>query len=386
MRSSEIRELLKLIDRPGMISFAGGIPDPALFNVAAFSAAYGRILGDAAAGARALQYSATEGHPPLRRWIAERMAAQGVSCEPDNILITSGSQQALDLIGKLFLDPGDGVLAAAPTYLGALQSFSAYEPRFLARAEATDDVKLIYLVPDFDNPTGETMDAAARQRALEIADRHDAWIVEDGAYAALRYEGEDVAPVAAFDQRRAGSIDEIRTLYCGTFSKTLSPALRIGWICGPRAVISRLTLIQQVGDLHTSTINQMAMHEVAVSSYDDQVARARDVYRSRRDTMLAALARHAPEGLSWTRPKGGLFIWLTLPAAMDAAALLQRAIARDVAFVPGAAFFFDGSGSDRLRLSFSLSGEAAIDEGIERLCMLVREEIDVPIPAAAIGA
>lgn len=377
MKASEIRELLKLLDRPGMTSFAGGIPDPALFDLAAFRDAYGAALADADGGS-ALQYSASEGYAPLRRWIAGHMAARGVACTPDNILLTHGSQQALDLVGKLFLDPGDTVLTAAPTYLGALQSFSAFEPAFAAIELAGDraptparSAKLVYLVPDFANPTGDTMSAASRTAALDLAGRLDAVVVEDAAYASLRFEGAELAPIAAIDGQRSGGIEATRTLYCGTFSKTLSPGLRVGWLCGPASLIRRLTLIKQAADLHTATINQQVIHEVAQSCFDAQVARARAVYRSRRDAMLRALEEHAPSGMSWTRPQGGLFVWVTLPPHIDAVDLLQDALDRNLAFVPGGAFFADGSGRNTLRLSYSLAGEAAIAAGIATLCGLV---------------
>ena len=391
IKASEIRELLKLVDRPGMISFAGGIPDPALFNVADFQAAYREVFSGAASARQALQYSATEGHLPLRRWIAGAMAAQGIACGPDNILVTNGSQQALDLIGKLAIDPGSRVLVAAPTYLGALQCFSAYEPQFVPTDFAAADAaaapaRLIYLVPDFANPSGETMDRAARERVLDLAGQCGALVVEDAAYTALRYEGEGVAPIAAIDQARQGSIERSRTLYCGTFSKTLSPSLRIGWIAGPSELIRKLTLIKQGADLHTSTVNQMVMALVAEQSFDAQVERARATYRPRRDAMLAALSRYAPEGMAWSRPEGGLFVWVTLPAGVAAAHVLEKALREDVAFVPGGAFFADGSGRDTLRLSFSLCTEAMIEAGIYKLCALIRQEIaDRPVARRTAG-
>ncbi|MBO1074635.1 aminotransferase-like domain-containing protein [Roseomonas marmotae] len=387
MRASEIRELLKLVDRPGMISFAGGIPDPSLLDHTAFRAAYDAMLADAATGASALQYSATEGYLPLRGWLAERMTTRGIACSAENILVTHGSQQALDLIGKLFLDPGDRVVTQAPTYLGALQSFSAFEPAFanLRHIAAGGPVKLIYLVPDFANPTGRCMELSERIAALDLAERHGAIIAEDAAYTELRYEGEDLPPIAALDQARVGGIEEARTLHCGTFSKTLSPGLRLGWICGPAALIHRLTLIKQASDLHTATANQRAMHAVALSGFDARVARARRIYRQRRDWMLEALERHAPPGVTWTRPRGGLFIWLTLPAGTDAAALLQKALARNIAFVPGGAFFADGSGANTLRLSFSLADEAKSAAGIARLCELIAGEGAHARPEAVSG-
>lgn len=375
MRASEIRELLKLLGRPGMISFAGGIPDPALFDLASYREAYEAALAEDGA---ALQYSTSEGYAPLRAWIAEHMARRGVAATADNILVTHGSQQALDLIGKLALDPGDALATAVPTYLGALQSFSACEPAFAgirfaeggARTDA-NAAKLVYLVPDFANPTGDTLDLAARRSVLALAERFGAIVVEDAAYSSLRYDGADLPPIAALDQERAGSIERTRTLYCGTFSKTLSPGLRVGWICGPTALVQRLTLIKQAADLHTATINQQVVFHVATRGFDAQVERARAVYRERRDGMLAALARFAPPGVSWTKPEGGLFVWVTLPPELDAADLLRQSLEHNVAFVPGGAFFADGSGANTLRLSFSLADHAMSEAGIGTLCRLI---------------
>ena len=377
MKASEIRELLKLVGKPSMISFAGGIPDPALFNVGLFQEAWRQVFSGPSIAREALQYSTTEGYLPLRQWIAGHMQQRGVPAGADNILVTTGSQQALDLAGKLLLDPGCGVVTARPTYLGALQSFSAYEPQFsgLDAPQPTGVAapRLIYLVPDFANPDGATMSRPARHKALDQARTLDAVIVEDAAYSALRYDGEELPPIAALDAATGGT-EASRTLYCGTFSKTLSPGLRVGWVCGPKALIRKLTLLKQGADLHTATTNQMVMYHVAVEHYDAQVARARAVYRARRDAMLAALERYAPPGLRWKKPEGGMFLWLELPKHLDAASLLQQALAQDIAFVPGAAFHPDGSGRNTMRLSFSLSDEAQIEVGIFKLCGLIGQQ------------
>lgn len=377
-KASEIRELLKLVGEPSMISFAGGIPDPALFNVGLFQDAWRHVFGGPSIAREALQYSTTEGYLPLRQWIAGHMSRLGVPAGPDNILVTSGSQQALDLIGKLLLDKGNGVVTARPTYLGALQSFSAYEPQFSAldapQPTGASAPRLLYLVPDFANPNGVTMSKAARHQALDQARALNAVIVEDAAYSALRYDGEDLPPIAALDAAASGSTERSRTLYCGTFSKTLSPGLRIGWICGPAALIRRLTLLKQGADLHTATTNQMVMHQVAAAGYETQIARIRAVYRGRRDAMLAALERHAPPGMRWNKPDGGMFIWLELPDHIDAGALLPQAIREDIAFVPGGAFHPDGSGRNTMRLSFSLCDEAQIEVGIFKLCSLIGQQ------------
>jgi DNA-binding transcriptional MocR family regulator len=387
MRASEIRELLKLLERPGMVSFAGGIPDPALFDLESFRKAYEAALAE---NGSALQYSTSEGYPPLRRWIAQRMSVLGVDCTDDNILVTHGSQQGLDLIGKLFLDPVSTLITEAPTYLGAIQSFTAFEPTFMtvrfhggkAETNATA-ARLIYLVPDFSNPSGRTMTLDERETALGLTQRTGAILVEDAAYTDLRYEGDRIPAIASLDVAASGSIEAARTLYCGTFSKTLSPGLRVGWVCGPSALIRRLTLIKQAADLHTATINQQVLYRIAEGGFDLAVDRARAVYAARRDAMLAALRKHAPSGVTWTEPGGGLFIWLTLPAGTDASSLLEKAIKKNVAFVPGKAFFTDGSGENTMRLSYSLLSEEATEAGIRTLCSIMG---DHPQPRREAGS
>ena len=388
MKASEIRELLKLLDQPDIISFAGGIPDPALFPADAFQQAFGAIFGGAKQ-AEALQYSVSEGYAPLRDWIAGEMGKLGIPCDRDNILITSGSQQALDYLGKLFLSPGDTALVGWPTYLGALGAFNAYEPRYdrlqpqgnrpvqdYADAAAAEGgrVKFAYMSVDFANPTGETLDRAAREAVIDMADTLDIAVIEDAAYQVLRYDGEAIPPILALEIARKGSIEECRTLYCGSFSKSLAPGLRVGWVCAAKPVIRQLVLMKQAADLHSSTINQMAIAQVASTVFDDHVTKLRETYRTRRDAMLAALETHMPPGVTWTRPEGGMFIWLTLPAHLDGAELLAQSLkTQRVAFVPGRAFHADGSGGNTLRLSFSLADPATIDEGIRRLGTLLSE-------------
>ncbi len=390
MKASEIRELLKLLDQPDIISFAGGIPDPKLFPAEAFSAAYAEALGETMRDVT-LQYSPSEGHKGLRAWIVGEMAKIGVPCGIDNIVITSGSQQALDYLGKLFLTEGDTALVTWPTYLGALQALSAYEPNYdrLApmsnrsaedyRATAEEKggaVKFLYLSTDFANPTGETLSRDERNRVIDLGDALDCAVIEDGAYQSLRYDGEALPPILALEIARKGDIEACRTIYCGTFSKTLSPGLRIGWVCAASDVVSKLVILKQAGDLHTSTINQVAIDTVARNVFDQQVEAIRGAYASRRDDMLKALEREMPEGVSWTRPEGGMFIWVTLPEALDGAHLLERSLETTrVAFVPGQAFFPDGTGANTIRLSFSLPSTEAIDEGIARLAVLIRDAV-----------
>uniref|UniRef100_UPI00404887A2 aminotransferase-like domain-containing protein n=1 Tax=Yoonia sp. TaxID=2212373 RepID=UPI00404887A2 len=386
MKASEIRELLKLLDQPDIISFAGGIPDPALFPAAAFQAAFADALSPGKSE-QALQYSVSEGYAPLRIWIAGQMAKIGVPCDADNILITSGSQQALDYLGKLLLSKNDTALVGWPTYLGALGAFNAYEPQYdrlvahgnrsaedfaQTAASAGGRVKFAYASVDFANPTGETLDLAARQNILALADDLDCAVIEDAAYQSLRFDGDAIPPMLALEIARKGSIEACRTIYCGSFSKTLSPGLRVGWICAAKDVIGRLVLMKQAADLHSSTINQMAIAHVATAMFDTHVDSMRAVYRSRRDAMLTALETHMPKGVHWTRPEGGMFIWLTLPESMNGGDLLAQSLtSQRVAFVPGSAFYADGSGTNTLRLSFSRADAPTIAAGIKRLAALI---------------
>jgi DNA-binding transcriptional MocR family regulator len=388
MRASAIRELLAVLDQPGVVSFAGGIPDPALLPRQHAEAAFAAVLGDAGHARVALQYSRSEGYAPLRQWIAGYMQGLGVPCDEDNVLITSGSQQGLEFLGRLLLSRGDTALLTAPTYLGALQAFAAYEPRYdelaqecgnrtpasyadAARA-AGGRVKLAYVVTDFANPTGQSLSLSARQRLLDLVGELDMPVIEDAAYAALRFEGEPLPSLMALEVARRGSIEKARAIYCGSFSKLLSPGLRVGFIVAAKAVIRRLVLVKQACDLNSATINQMVMYRLAADLFDTQVAAARTHYCRRRDAMLAALARHMPHGVAWTKPKGGLFVWVRFPEHVDASVLLERALSEQaVAFVPGAAFYFAEGGRNTARLSYSLPSEGEIADGIARLATLV---------------
>jgi DNA-binding transcriptional MocR family regulator len=384
MKASEIRELLKLLDQPGVISFAGGIPDPKLFPAIEAAEAYADALASSASVA--MQYSVSEGYAPLTRWIAAHMARLGVPATQENIVVTCGSQQALDFAGKLLLSPNDTALVTAPTYLGALQAFSAYEPRYdtlrpehgnrtpqsyREAAAAGGQVKFAYVVPDFANPTGETLTLEARRALLALADELEIPILEDTAYHALRFEGAATPSIQALDVARVGSLDASRVVYLGTFSKTIAPGLRVGWVCASRALIRRFVLVMQASNLNVSVINQMVMHRLAETRHEALIAAAIQSYRVKRDAMLAALDAHMPKSVRWTRPEGGLFVWATLPEGMSGAQLLERAVREvSVAFVPGGAFFHDGSGANTIRLSFSLPEPAAIAEGVRRLASL----------------
>jgi DNA-binding transcriptional MocR family regulator len=390
MRASEIRELLKLLDRPDIISFAGGIPDPALFPDKEFKQAYADIF-DSSAVNSALQYSVSEGYKPLREWLVKQMADLGIPCALDNVFIVSGSQQGLDYLGKLFLSPNDTALVTWPTYLGALQAFNAYEPSYdqltpggnrtpdsyrEAAAQKGGKVKFAYLSADFSNPTGETVDRDGREKVLKLAEELDIAVIEDAAYQSLRYNGDPIPPILALEIAEKGHINDTRTIYCGSFSKTLAPGLRVGFIVGNAPVIRKLVLMKQAADLHSSTINQMAISEVAERGFDAQVAKVRAAYSQRRNSMLAALEKYMPAGTSWTKPEGGMFIWVTLPEGMDGAKLLAKSLeSAKVAFVPGQAFFADGSGANTFRVSFSCANEQMIEEGISRLGRLIASEI-----------
>jgi DNA-binding transcriptional MocR family regulator len=386
MHASEIRELLKLLERPDVVSFAGGIPDPALFPMDAIRAAYADILADPQLGTASLQYSISEGYAPLRGWIVEYMTRLGVPCDLDNIVITSGSQQGLDFIAKLFVHPGDTALVQEPTYLGALQAFNAYEPRYdvLFRAGGTAEayrrraaenggrVAFAYVVPEFANPTGETLTGTERRELLELAAELDVPVLEDAAYEALRFDGPKPTSLAALEVARRGSIEHSRVIYCGTFSKTICPGLRVGWICAARDFVHKIVLAKQAGDLHSATLNQMVVLRIASAGFNEHVQTLLPPYRRRRDAMLAALAAHMPAGVSWSKPEGGMFVWVTLPAGMDGADLLERSLLEErIGFVPGGAFSPNGDVRNTIRLNYSLQSETAIAEGVARLGGLV---------------
>jgi DNA-binding transcriptional MocR family regulator len=383
VQASEIRELLKLLDRPGVISFAGGIPDPALFPRECVSEAYATILGEDVGARRALQYSVSEGDPDLRSWIVGHMGRKGVPCGPENILITSGSQQALEFLGRLFISDGDTVAVTAPTYLGALQAFAPSQPTY-AELRLRDETTVCldgetadsrsgrhafaYVVPDFANPTGETLSSQARRSILDLAAARDMPVIEDSPYEMLRYDGAAERPMQAMDVEASGGIDGSRVIYCGSFSKVFTPGLRIGWVCASREIVNKLTLIKQSSDLNSPALNQRVMLHLARRIYDEQVERACTVYRDKRDTMLAALGDVLPSGSRWSRPDGGMFVWVELPSTINATDLLSRAVdEHGVAFVPGRAFHADGRGANTLRLNFTLPAIEDIDAGLRRL-------------------
>jgi DNA-binding transcriptional MocR family regulator len=392
--ASEIRELLKLINCEDIVSFAGGIPDPTLLPLDVVREANEAIFSEGPTGCAALQYSTSEGHEPLRKWIADYMGRLGVPCASHNILITSGSQQALDLLGKLFITPGDRILVTAPTYLGALQAFNAYEPSYgplpAQDVDRQDDVrcersigrtKFGYVVSDFANPTGNTLELATRQQILLSALAGDYLLIEDAAYSELRFEGVPIPSIMSLGVAAVGSIDEARTIYCGTFSKTVAPGLRVGWVCAARAIIDKLVLIKQGADVHTSTLNQMVVLRIVRQHFNNHITMARSVYARRQSLMQQCLVEFMPAGVHWTKPQGGMYVWVDLPKELDAAKLLERSVREErVAFVPGQAFFAGEPRRSTLRLSYSLATEAQMRAGLRSLAAVITRSL----PAAAL--
>jgi len=374
MKSSIIRELLKYTMQPDMISFAGGMPAPELFPVRDFQEACRWILEHDAE--RALQYGPTEGHAPLKDYLIESMARYELPAKRENILFTNGSQQALDLLGRILIDPGDKIIAGRPTYLGAIQAWDVYDPEYitvpldddgmrmdeLERAlVANPGVKFIYVLPNFHNPAGTTIPLERRYKLVELAARHGCLIIEDDPYGQLRFEGEDICPIFAMHKEN--------TLYLSTFSKTLSPGLRLGWIVGPEKIIARLVQAKQGCDLHSSSLIQFLAHDICSRGLvRAHVRQIRQVYRERRDVMLRCMEESFPKGVTWTRPQGGLFLWVRMPESVDAEDVLKLALEEKVAFVPGRAFYPGGNdGRCCMRLNFSYCRPELIEEGIKRL-------------------
>jgi len=397
MGSSIIRELLKFTLQPDMISFAGGLPAPELFPVKEFEEASCKILREK--GSQALQYSITEGYPPLREFVVEKMGRYGIKATVDNVLITHGSQQALDLVGKVFLDPGDTILLEAPSYLGAIQAFTAYQARYVTvpvddegmRVDLVEKElekgcpKFIYVLPNFQNPAGVTLSEERRERLVVLADECGVPLIEDDPYGELRYEGDHIPPLVVLDERHlskssqanAEGFFEGNVIYISTFSKTLAPGLRLGWVVAPVEVVSRLGQAKQGADLHTSSLTQMLTYEIVASGFlDGHVREIRKVYRERRDVMLEAMEEYFPEGVRWTRPQGGLFLWVTVPEEIDTAELLEEAVEEKVAFVPGFAFYADGRGQNTMRFNFSSAQPEMIREGIKRLGKVIEKRLE----------
>jgi DNA-binding transcriptional MocR family regulator len=364
-----------LVGQPGIISFAGGVPDSSLFPSALIADAHARIFADPKLSQAALQYSVSEGWPPLREWLVRHMRNKGVACGIENILITSGSQQGLYLSGRLLLGEGDGVLTEEPTYLGLLHAFAGNNPKYgpLSVLETEDRVsaKLAYVMPDFANPTGESYSLAARKRLIAAAAKHDIALLEDAAYTDLRYEGAPLPSLLALDAERYGGIEHSRVLYCGTFSKTIIPGLRAGWVVAASPVIQKMGLLRQAIDFHNSPLSQMVLTDVAVRLPQSHIGMLCETYGARCAAMLRALRDYMPEGVTWTKPEGGMFTWLTLPEEMNSAELLTKALSDGIAFVPGASFYPDDRKLNTLRLNFTACDPDTIREGIARLARLI---------------
>jgi 2-aminoadipate transaminase len=379
MQSSVVRELLKLTQQPDVISFAGGLPAPEFFPLREIEEACRFIIREN--GAQALQYSATEGYGPLKEYLANSMHKYGVPATPGNVMPTNGSQQALDLVGKLFIDPGDYVLTGRPTYLAAIQVWNAYQARYHTMnldddglvvgeiehayekvlADSGSPPKFIYVLPNFHNPAGTTLPLERRQQLAEAATKLDLTVVEDDPYGELRYEGEDIPPICTL-------IPE-RTIYLSTFSKTLSPGLRLGWIVCPEVLMERFVQAKQGCDLHSGTFVQYIANDICQRGLlKPHIRRLRQAYKERRDTMLDALAEFWPDSCSWTRPQGGLFLWAKVPESIDTVEFLKDAVAQKVAYVPGVNFYPNRDGGhNAMRLNFSYCAPDVIVEGIHRL-------------------
>jgi 2-aminoadipate transaminase len=390
MRASDIREILKVTAQPEIISLAGGLPAPELFPIDEYRRAFEWVLETD--GASALQYGPSEGYRPLRAFLAQRLCGFGMDCSADDVLIINGSQQALDLIAKILLDPGDAVLVEKPTYLGALQAFNQYQARYAVAGMDEDGIciddveqllasqvasgmriKFIYVIPNFQNPTGRSMSLERRRKLVELASHYGVPIVEDDPYGELRYEGEQVPSLKSLDS--SGCV-----IYLGTFSKILAPGLRLGWIVAAPEAIESLLHGKQPSDLHTGMVQQMATYEVARSGFiDSHIVEIRAFYRERRDVMLKALDEYFPADAHFTRPSGGLFVWAELPRRIDTRELLLEAVQERVAFVPGQGFHPDNGGTNTMRLNFSNVPPEQLREGVRRLGHAIQRRLEAPL-------
>ncbi len=388
MKSSAMRDLMALTERGDVISLAGGLPDTSTFPADSYAALMGQVASESCA--RALQYGPTEGLEALKRCIVEVMAAEAIEgIDHDDILVTTGGQQVIDLVCKTLIDPGDVIVAEAPTYPGAVPTFCAYQADVVQVAMDRDGMrvdeleetldrleregrrpKFVYTVPTFQNPAGVTMSLPRRERLVRIAAQRELLVLEDNPYGLLRYEGDPVPTLRALD---GGEF----VIYLGTFSKILSPGIRLGWAAAPRPVLAKMNMGKQSADLCSSSMTQhfVAAYFESDGRWQDYVCSLREIYRRRRDTMLDALAEHLPSEARWTHPAGGLFVWATLPDYIDTTDLLARALQESVAFVPGRAAYLDGRGASSLRLNFSGVSEDDIREGVRRIGKVVREQV-----------
>jgi len=392
MRSSAMRELLAITERPEVISLAGGLPDTSMFDAELFRALMAQIADNSTA--QALQYGPTEGLQVVKESIAALMATEGMPVAPDEVIVTTGGQQAIDLVCKALIDPGDIVIAEAPTYPGAVPTFCSYEAD-LVQIEMDGDgmqidlleetldriaadgrrAKFVYTIPTFHNPAGVTMSLPRRRRLVDLARERELLVVEDNPYSMLRYEGEALPTLRALETPRGSRDGGDFVIYTGTMSKILSPGIRVGWVVAPRPVLAKLNLGKQAADLCSSSLAQYFVAAYFAGDWRAYIAKMCDTYRQRRDAMLDALADYLPAQASWTRPQGGLFVWVTLPDFIDTTDLLARALAENVAFVPGEAAFDDGRGHNAMRLNFSASTGDQIREGVRRIGKIVAEQL-----------
>jgi 2-aminoadipate transaminase len=386
MKSSAMRDLMAVTARPEVISLAGGLPDTSTFPPETFAAVTNRIATESCA--RALQYGPTEGLEETKRCILEVMAAEDMRAAPEDMVVTTGGQQVIDLVTKTLIDPGDVVIAEAPTYPGAVPVFSSYQAEVVQidmdaegmRVDLLEETlhrldregrtpKFVYTVPSFQNPAGVTLSLPRRKRLVEVAHERELLVLEDNPYGLLRYEGAANPPLYSLD-------GGVFVMYLGTFSKILSPGIRLGWVVAPPPVLEKINLGKQAADLCTSTLSQLMVRAYFEETrWRDYVDSLTDIYRARRDTMLDALADHFPPQAEWTRPAGGLFIWATLPDYIDTTDLLARALRENVAFVPGEAAYLDGRGRNAMRLNFSGCGDDELREGIRRIGEVVTEQV-----------
>jgi 2-aminoadipate transaminase len=386
MKSSAMRDLMAVTARPEVISLAGGLPDTSTFPPDTFAAVASRIATESCA--RALQYGPTEGLEETKRCILEVMAAENMRADPEDVVVTTGGQQVIDLVTKTLIDPGDVVIAEAPTYPGAVPVFSSYQAEVVQidmdgegmRVDLLEETldrldregrtpKFVYTVPSFQNPAGVTLSLPRRKRLVEVAHERELLVLEDNPYGLLRYEGAANPPLYSLD-------GGVYVMYLGTFSKILSPGIRLGWVVAPPPVLEKINLGKQAADLCTSTLSQLMVQAYFEETrWRDYVDSLTDIYRGRRDTMLDALADHFPPQAEWTRPAGGLFIWATLPDFIDTTDLLARALRENVAFVPGEAAYLDGRGRTAMRLNFSGCGDDELREGIRRIGEVVTEQV-----------
>lgn len=382
IKASEIRELLKLTQKPDIISFAGGLPAAESFPVKEYSEVAQQVMAES--GTKALQYGPTEGFDDLRKEITKRMAKVKVPTEYTDIMITSGSQQGLDFSAKLFINPGDTIICEAPSYLGALNAFKAYQPNFVEvetddhgmrmdkleeALKNTKGAKFIYVIPDFQNPTGRTLPLERRKRLVELANQHDIVVVEDNPYGELRFEGEILPAIKHFDT-------EGRVVFLGTFSKILSPGVRLGWVCASEEILSKYVMIKQGADLQSSTISQMETAKLLQTfDIEEHVQKIIDLYFKRKNLMVETMEKEFPPNVKWTNPEGGLFLWVMLPEGANARDIAVKALEQKVAYVPGGSFYPGGGHENCFRMNYSCMSEEKIVEGIKRLGKVLKDEL-----------